>query len=160
MGFSVKTFAAVIKRDSGLNAFIQIRRDFKLRSYDMLIADLSAANQASPVVRASIERDLAHVMFADQPSNMLRYVVRERFNPFSGYSESRVSTLLLSDLVPRSKKVLYVNMGWMLDEIEAEMSKTGVNFYTLPADKQESVLSEKLKMVMSETTPQRPVFEA
>ena len=159
-GFSVKTFAAVIKRDSGLNAFFQIRRDFKLRSYDMLIADLSAANQASPVVRASIERDLAHVMFADQPSNMLRYVVRERFNPFSGYSESRVSTLLLSDLVPREKKVLYVNMGWMLDEIEAEMSKSGVNFYTLPADRQAEILSEKLEYVMNETKPTRPVFEA
>lgn len=158
--FSVRTFASVIKRENGLSAFIQIRRDFKLRSYDMLIADLASANQASPVVRASIERDLAHVMFADQPSNMLRYVVRERFNPFSGYSESRVSTLLLSDLVPREKKVLYVNMGWMLDEIEAEMSKSGVNFYTLPADRQAEILSEKLEYVMNETKPTRPVFEA
>jgi hypothetical protein len=160
--FLVVTYAKVIRRDKGLNASILIRRDFKLRSYDMLIGDLANANTtgASPVIRASIESDLANVMFADAPGKMLRYVVRESLNPFSGMSAANVSYMLASDLVPRRKKVLYANLGWLLDEIEADLRKSGVNFYTLAPDRQVEIVDAKLDLITEEVQPATPVFEA
>lgn len=160
--FSVTTYAAVRGEAAGLTASLLFRRDFKLKSYDMLLDDLNKVNTtgASPVIRRQTEMDIARVMFADQPGQMLRYLVQDRINPFSGHAPNTVLSLLASDLVPRSKKVLYANLGFVLDELEEEEKAKGKSFYTLAPKDQDELVNTKLAVLLSETAPVRPTLTA
>ena len=120
--FIVNGVAKITQKDTGLYASLLVQRDAKLKGFDALMGDLKEVSEtgAGPAIRQSVEDDIARVRFADEPAMYKKWQIRERFNPFSGQTEEKILYLLTSDLVPKSKKILYANLGGIFDEIERE----------------------------------------
>lgn len=145
--FLIRGIAAVTDRAEGLYARLVIRRDGKLKTFDNLMADWKSANDtgASAVVRQYLQNDMALAMFADEPEKYNQWLTRERFNPFSGQSETNTMLLLTSDLVPRRQKVLYANIGYVFDVVDREHPE----FYRYDAAKQDAVVDEMVDSLLA-----------
>lgn len=152
--FVVLSFAKITGKDAGLSAFIVVNKDLKLKTLNQLLADLKQANDsgASPATRAAIEWDIMRVMTVDNEQEFLEYQVKERFNPFSGFTDEQKMVWSQSPLIPLAKRVLYANLGYIFDQLEYEYE----NFYSLPYSEQKALVDGKVLQVMSELTSAAP----
>ena len=152
--FVVTGTAQIAQLDKDLTARLVIKRDFKLKSLDDLLTELDTVTKsgAGPAVRRNVQSDIARAMMVDEPSEYARWQVREQYNPFSGMSESEIMYLLSSDLVPRTKKVLYANLGSIFDELEAE----NVGFYELEPTRQATLVKAKTVELTALTSTAAP----
>ena len=130
-------------------------KDAKLKSKTELINDLVLVNSANaPIeIRKDIYNDLARITYSDNPNEYLKYQVKERFNPFSGYSQETITQALLSEFVKKETKVLYYNFTYIFNEVEARMIAAKKDFYALDYNIQklevDKIVSE---LVESQTT--------
>ena len=133
------------KRD-GLNAQIIVSRDLKLKTLEELMADLESANTsgAGPAARQAIEWDMMRIIYADNPNEFKEWEIKERFNPFSGYTEDAKMVWSQSPLVPLQQRVLYANLGYIFDQITFEND----NFYKLPYHQQREMVGAKVLEIM------------
>ena len=152
--FVVRGTAQIAGLDGGLTAQLLIKRDFKLKSLDDLLAELNTVTSsgAGPAIRRNVQADIARAMMVDEPHEFVRWSVREQYNPFSGMSEAEVMYLLASDLVPRAKKVLYANLGSIFDALESEVP----GFYELEGKKQAELVAKKSAEIDAATTTVAP----
>lgn len=154
----VDTVADITALKTGLMSGITIKRDFKLKDTGALLEDLKLATETSagPAIRSYISNDIAAALMVDEPEAYQRWRTRERFNPFSGKTDLEITTLLVSDLIPRRQRVLYANLGNIFDSIELEQP----GFYTLAPEKQAALVAGKLDEIEAATTPQRVAIGA
>lgn len=152
--FTVKSFAKITGKDAGLSAYIVVNKDLKLKTLNQLLADLEQANRsgAGPATRAGIEWDIMRVMTVDNEDEFIEYQVKERFNPFSGFTDEQKLVWAQSPLIPIEKRVLYANLGYIFEQLEHD----NINFYTLPYDEQKALVDGKVKEVMSQLTAVAP----
>ena len=153
--FTVTTFAAITGKGAGLNAQIVVNRDMKLKTIGQLFAELKEANESGvgPAARQAIEWDIMRVATIDNPAEFIEYQVRERFNPFSGYTEEQKMAWAQSPLVPMPQRVLYANLGYIFDQLEFEVD----NFYKLPYPAQKALVDAKVQEMVEmtgNTTPE------
>ena len=135
-------------------------KDFKLKGLDDLLLELESINrsEASPLVRRNTERDLARIIYAENNEELVKFEVRETFNPFSGFPKDEITLFLMSDFVPRSKKVLYANLGSIFDEIEYEQAIAGFDLYQFDMKKIREIVAAKLQTYIEQTQIQTPNF--
>jgi len=154
--FTVYAFADITGKSEGLEAEIFVNKDLKLKTLNQLLADLKQANDsgASPATRQSIEWDIMRVQTVDDPNGFIEYQVRERFNPFSGFTDEQKVLWSQSDLIPRAQRVLYANLGYIFDQLEFEVEY----FYKLPYPVQKAMVDAKVEMIMSETETVNPAI--
>jgi hypothetical protein len=139
--FTVYAVADITGKRDGLNAQIIVSRDLKLKTLEELMADLESANNsgAGPAARQAIEWDMMRIIYADNPGEFKEWEIKERFNPFSGYTEDAKMVWSQSPLVPLQQRVLYANLGYIFDQIAIEYD----NFYKLPHSKQREIVGTK-----------------
>ena len=139
--FTVYAVADITGKRDGLNAQIIVSRDLKLKTLEELMADLESANTsgAGPATRQAIEWDMMRIIYADNPGEFKEWQIKERFNPFSGYTEDAKMVWSQSPLVPLQQRVLYANLGYIFDQIAIEYD----NFYKLPHSKQREIVGTK-----------------
>jgi hypothetical protein len=107
------------------------------------------------VVIRNIQADIARIVYADNPKEFKAWEVRERFNPFSGMSADKISLALSSASVPARYKVLYMMLGVIFDELEAEQE----GFYMKPVADQRRIVNEKVQTYLTEAQgATRPVL--
>jgi hypothetical protein len=149
--FTVRSIAAITSKDTGLFAQIFVSRDLKLKTVEDLMMDLKAANEsgAGPATRQSIEWDIMRANMIDSPEEFAAWEIRERFNPFSGYTEEQKILWSQSDLIPRRQRVLYANLGYIFDVLETEVE----NFYKLPYETQRDLVYNKVDEIDAQTRP-------
>ena len=121
------------------------------------MADLESANAsgAGPAARQAIEWDMMRIIYADSPREFAEWEIKERFNPFSGYTEDAKMVWSQSPLVPMMQRVLYANLGYIFDQITTENPK----FYKLPYPTQREVVNAKVLELMGtlkEDAPEPP----
>jgi len=152
--FTVMSYAQITGKDSGLQAYIVVNKDLKLKTLNQLLSDLKQANEsgASPATRAAIEWDIMRVMTVDNEQEFVEYQVRERFNPFSGFTDEQKVVWSQSPLIPLKKRILYANLGYIFDQIEFE----NPNFYSLPYEQQRTLVDAKVDEVAGELTAAAP----
>jgi hypothetical protein len=160
--FFVKACAEITDLQKGLIAQIVIPRDFKLKTRDQLMAELKEAHDsgAGPAVRMGIERDLVRALTIDSPDEYTRWQVKERFNPFSGAGEAELVTLLQSDLVPKSRKVLYANFNQIFDDLEMEYAAKGKDLYALEVKALRIAIDAQVNKLLLELMPSAPSLVA
>ena len=152
--YAVARFASI---EAGLVAMLVFSKDFKLKDLTALLAELESANRsdAGPVVIRNIQADIARIVYADNPKEFKAWEVRERFNPFSGMSADKISLALSSASVPARYKVLYMMLGVIFDELEAEQE----GFYMKPVADQRRIVNEKVQTYLTEAQgATRPVL--
>jgi hypothetical protein len=154
--FTVETFAEITGKRSGLTAQIFVSRDLKLKTVGELMEDLKSANDsgAGPATRQNIEWDINRAMMVDSPEEFKQWEIRERFNPFSGYTEEQKMAWAQSDLIPRAQRVLYANLGYIFDSLEFENQ----GFYRLPYEQQRQLVAAKVAEIMEQTGPAAPAL--
>lgn len=140
--FTVLTVADIMGKADGLNAQIIVSKDLKLKTINELMEDLKQANDAGagPATRQAIEWDIMRVISTDSPHEFEEWEVKERFNPFSGYTEDQKMVWAQSPLVPMSQRVLYANLGYIFDQLEFEKP----NFYKMPYEAQKTLVDAKV----------------
>jgi hypothetical protein len=152
--FLVTVSARFAQIDAGLIAKIVFPKDFKLSSLTDLLNNLEQVNrsEAGPAVRASIQMDIARIMYADNPLEMQMYLVKDRFNPLRGMSESERVVFINSPLVPEKTRVLAVNFETIFSQIEAQTPE----FYFMNETKQREIVAAKTDEVYSMLQPRAP----
>jgi hypothetical protein len=145
--FTVYAVADITGQRSGLTAEIVVSRDLKLKTLGELMADLGSANSsgAGPAARQAIEWDMMRIIYADNPTEFKEWEVKERFNPFSGYTEDAKMVWAQSPLIPLQQRVLYANLGYIFDQITFENE----NFYKLPYKTQRELVSAKVLEIVN-----------
>jgi len=140
--FTVLAVADIMGKSKGLNAQIIVSKDLKLKTINELMEDLKQANDAGagPATRQAIEWDIMRIISTDSPHEFEEWEVKERFNPFSGYTEDQKMVWAQSPLVPMSQRVLYANLGYVFDQLEFE----NANFYKMPYEKQRELVTAKV----------------
>jgi hypothetical protein len=152
--FTVKSYALITGKEYGLQAYIVVNKDLKLKTLNQLLADLEQANRsgAGPATRAAIEWDIMRVMTVDNEQEFIEYQVKERFNPFSGFTDEQKLVWSQSPLIPLKKRILYANLGYIFDQIEFE----NPNFYSMPYEQQKVLVDAKVDEVAAELTAAAP----
>lgn len=153
--FTIYAFADITAKSEGLNAQIIVNKDLKLKTLNQLLADLKQANDsgASPAARQAIEWDIMRVITIDSPHEFAEYQVRERFNPFSGFTDEQKMVWSQSPLVPIEQRVLYANLGYIFDQLEFEVP----GFYKLNYEAQKADVDRKVSeyvTAMQQAAPQ------
>ena len=136
---------------TGIKASFFFSKDFKLKSLDNYYFDLQTVSQsgASSFIKASIEDDIARMLYADDKFQHARYLTKRRFDPFSGDSEAIIQLKLRDTKVADESKILYLNYELIFDNLELE----NPNIYFLNFDKQTQAVNaqiDKLKERLGE----------
>ena len=144
--FTVYAIADITGKREGLTAQIIVSRDLKLKTLSELMEDMRSANEsgAGPSARQAIEWDMMRIIYADSPKDFAEWEIKERFNPFSGYTEEAKMVWSQSPLVPMEQRVLYANLGYIFDQITTE----NPNFYKQPYQAQREVVKAKVLEIM------------
>lgn len=154
----VVIMAKLADRAEDLVASYTFGKDFKLKTLDSLIFDLStASNIGSPALVRHLNYDIAQIIFAEKPLELQRYKLKEMYNPFAGKSEKEIIVLLASALVSRKDKVLHANYGRIFDELELEHAKkNGGDFYQLKRTAQREAIYNKVAEIIAELDAETP----
>ena len=161
--FAVYTIAKIADMETGLTAFYNFSKDFKLKSLTDLYNDLKIVgdSNADSFVREMIQDDIAGISYSEDPIAKGKYDVKKAFYPFSGKSEKEILYAISANLVPEEVKVLYLNYGWIFDELflENNSKNTPLNFYELNRAEQKSLLDAKVKEIMKKNKANPPLVE-
>ena len=135
-------------------------KDAKLKSKTELFSDLTLLNSAnaSPEFRRDVYNDIARITYSDNPNEYLRYQVRERFNPFSGYSQESITQALLSEFVRKEIKVLYYNFNYIFNEVEHRSISKGKDFYSLNYELQKQEIDVIVSEIIDQTKTTVPIL--
>jgi hypothetical protein len=131
--------------------------DPKLKTGDILLVERKAATDsgAPAFLLASIDDDLATIVFAGDDLGMLRYRVKRRYYPFPGSTPDEIAQLVTSQWVPEEPKVLYSNFDAIFKEIE--LADPG--FWTMKdPNKQREVVDAKVKEYIGRLKQQAPTI--
>lgn len=152
--FLVTACATFTEQAKGLNAELRFSKDFKLKGLNDLLLDLESANRSgvSPDVRRSIQADINRLIFSEAPRELAKTTIKERFNPFSGFTEDMVQVALSDPYVPEPYKLRYLMLGVLFDEIEAEFGAGDV--YSQPIEKIKALIDAKVGAWIGQTRPQ------
>ena len=156
--FLATTTAIFTELDKGLDARLIFSKDFKLKGITELVADLESAkrSEAGPAVVLNIQDQIARLMYSETPDLYRRWLTQERFNPFSGMSETQISLALSDPAVPERYKVRYLMLGVIFSELEVEEP----GFYLLAYEAQAALVEQKVKMYMEESkAAQKPIIQ-
>lgn len=147
--YGVQIMAKLASREEGLIAIYSFGKDFKLKSLDSLVIDLSIANSiGNPNLIRHLNDDVAQIIFAEKPLEHQRYKIKEMYNPFTGKTEKEIMVLLMSDLVLKRDKVLHANYGIIFDELEIDFASQGKDFYLLNRTEQRVAIYGKVEDIM------------
>lgn len=159
--FFVRVIASLTDMDTDLVAVFVYDKDFKMKTTTELYADLQKANEsgADSFAIMDIQQDIARNIFANNPEEFRKYIVRQMFYPFSGKTTEEKIYIKTSGNTTRFNKVLDDNYGNIFDMIELETPE----FYMMTKDKQWEILQAKveelIKEIDAETPQTQTVFE-
>lgn len=155
--FGVRTVAKIVSREKDLVVSLTFGKDFKFKTLDSLIADLSRVNEMNnPALQNHINEDIAAIIFAEKPLEKLRYETQQFFNPFRSNTEKEIMLLLSSNLVPLREKVLYANFNTVMDEVELGSVEGETPFYSLTRDKQKEKIYQAVQALIDRLEQEQP----
>lgn len=150
--FAVETIAKIADMYDGLMAFYNFSKDFKLKSLTDLYNDLKIIgdSNADSFVREMVYDDIAGIAYSEDHIAKGKYDVKKAFYPFSGKSEKEILYAISANLVPEEIKVLYLNYGWIFDELYLENASKNspVNFFELNRAEQKILIDAKVKEII------------
>lgn len=143
--------AAYLSIASNLTLNHVFPKDFKMKPLSDLLDDLNKANtgNAPSYIKKEINKDIAQKIYVDKPDELLKIEVKEKFFPFSGKSESEISTIILNNLTTKFNQVLYANYDVIFDELEQENTTDLVSFYKMDAKAQKDLIAKKVEQYVA-----------
>lgn len=120
--FVVNDIATFTDLDEGLIVEHQFPKDFKFKTVEQLMADLQAAKNAnaSPSTVDAIQNDINKKLYADRPNDLKRMEVKNKFNPFGGYSETNIRYIISQGNTTKYVRTLWENYEAIWQDLEFE----------------------------------------
>lgn len=155
--FSVSVMAKLTDLDKDLVVGYNFGKDFKLKTLEMLIDSLvQVSTLNAPALAQDINNDIAEIIFAEKPTELQRFKLRQSYDPFKGKTDKEIAVLLAGNLVSKKDKVLYANFSRIFDELELEFAKDSKNFYGLNRAEQRQKIYEKVDLILAEIDAENP----
>jgi hypothetical protein len=117
-----------------------VKQDFKLKTFDELMADLQAAKTAGADVTIinGLSDDIASVQYKDEPDKLQKHNTMQRFNPFIDKTENEKLSIVSTLPIDNDTRVLYTFYGQIFNDIDIERPE----FYSLATAKQRDIIYE------------------
>jgi hypothetical protein len=124
----------------GLTITKIVKQDFKLKTFDELMADLKAAKDAGADVTIinGLSDDIASVQYKDEPDKLEKHNTMQRFNPFIDKTENEKLAIVSTLPMDNDTRVLYTFYGQIFNDIDIERPE----FYSLATIKQREIIYE------------------
>lgn len=120
--FVVKDIATFTDLGNGLILTHQFPKDFKFKTVEQLFTDLTAAKNANaaPSTIDAIQADINKKLYADRPDELKRMDIKNKFNPFAGYSEANIRFIISQGNTTLYNRTLWENFESIFQDIEFE----------------------------------------
>lgn len=151
---------ALYRSDKEVTVIHKFNSDYKFKPLNQLLTDLKTANDsnAPSYIRESINNDIADIIYADNQTELAKLRIKNKHYPFPGKTDFEIQNIILNNLAPKFKQVLYANFDNIFDEIEIDNK----GFYDMAYKKQKEIVMAKVNEIMDElapTLPPKPNFE-
>jgi hypothetical protein len=155
--FVIETIAKITSTYEELIVTASVERDFKFKTKAELIADLNQAKLAGAdeAILRAIQNDIMFTMFAEKPTELIKYQIKDKYNPFSGKTNEEIIALMAGSNIPKYIKVLYSNYGYIFDELERENK----NFFDMEENKQIELIKAKVEEIIGTLEEVAPVLD-
>jgi hypothetical protein len=146
--FCIKTIADITEFSDrkGFNYSYSFGKDFKLKSIADLYSDLEKVDKISGAqnIKQSIYDDIARIMYEDDEIAYMKYIAKNRFNPFEGKTSEEVAMIISMDIAPEKDVVLWANFGNIFDKIEYEQPE----FFSWIPSRQKTYIDERVDEII------------
>ena len=124
----------------GLTITKIIKQDFKLKTFDEVLADLTAARNAGADVTIinGLSDDIASIQYKDEPEKLRKHETMQKFDPFINKSENEKMAVVMSLPLDNDIRVLYTFYGQIFNDIDIEHPE----FYSLATSLQRKIIYE------------------
>jgi len=141
----VLTCAELTDMADGLRIIINVSKDFRLETKEQIINMLKSLREsnASPAAILEIQKRLIDVVLQDDPAAGLKYVIKEKFYPFSEKKPEEIRLIVSGLPVDNYYRVLWTFYDVIWDELEM----THPEIYTYNDIKIKSLLDEKVNQL-------------
>lgn len=146
--------AEYMKISEGLTITKIVKQDFKLKTFNEVMADLSAAKAAGVDVSIinGLSDDIAAIQYKDDPAALRKHEAMQRFNPFNDKSDNEKMAIVSSLPLDNDLRVLYTFYGQIFNDIDVDKPE----FYSLSINMQRNIMAEyvaKYKTMVSSIAP-------
>jgi hypothetical protein len=144
--FVYQCIAGLRDMDKGFEYTHQFPNDFGMEPLDYLLATLGQANTsgAPAHVKKALNVKIQKKIYVDQPREITKLETQDKFNPFSGKTESEIAYILANNLTTKFNRILYANFTHIFNEIEFEFASKNVDFYELTEVNQRNAVKVKV----------------
>ena len=137
---------------------MKFSKDFKFKTKDDYLAEYEVAKKAGAGISIlqNIQDEIMKMDMEDNPEEMKRYSVQQRFLPFRDKNESQITVLLAK--LPADN--YYVTLWTYFPEIFAKLVLDDPKFYNLAYEKQVELVQAKTNKFIERFKVQAPVIKA
>jgi hypothetical protein len=120
--FVVKDIATFTDLGEGLIVKHQFPKDFKFKTVEQLFTDLQSAKDADASASTidAIQNDINKKLYADRPDELKRMDIKNKFNPFAGYSETNIRFIISQGNTTMYNRTLWENYESIWQDLEFE----------------------------------------
>jgi hypothetical protein len=141
--FVVEDIATFTDLRDGLILVHQFPKDFKFKNLKELMEELQLAKSAnaSSSTIAAIEDDMNELLYADRPDDLKRINVKNRYNPYRGYSETDIRFIISQGNTTIYQRTLWENFESIFQDLEFENDNPWI--YDMEETKIRELIQEK-----------------
>jgi hypothetical protein len=134
-------------------------KDFKMVTYQQLLEQYKIANEnnAPAYIKKALTRDLSNKLYVDQPEELLKIAVKEKFYPFPGKTETDIALIISNDMTTDELKVLQNHFDYIFNELEYDARQSDEDFYQYAETKQKELITTKVKQLITDIGTPEPM---
>jgi hypothetical protein len=134
-------------------------KDFKMVTYQQLLEQYKIANEnnAPAYIKKALTRDLSNKLYVDQPEELLKIAVKEKFYPFPGKTETDIALIITNDMTTDENKVLHNHFDYIFNELEYDARQESLDFYAFDEVKQKTLIEAKVAELITEIGTPTPM---
>jgi len=158
--FIMEALAALLSID--VKVFHSFPKDFKMVTYQQLLEQYKIANEnnAPSYIKKALTRDLSNKLYVDQPEELHKIAVKEKFYPFPGKTDQDIMAIITNDLTTEENKVLQNHFDYIFNEVEFEQRQKEIDFYLLNEVTQKALIEAKVAELIKEIGTPDPIDTA
>lgn len=147
--FDIATFTDLAE---GLTLQHKFPNDFKFKGLQELMTELQTAKNAgaSTSTIAAIEDDINEILYSDRPEALKEMRIKNKINPFRGYSEANIRFIISNGNVPKTSSVLWENLESIFQDLETENPELYDLAYELIVEKVKAKTQEYIALITGE----------
>lgn len=155
--FIMEALAKLINID--VQVFHAFPKDFKMITYQQLLEQYKIANEnnAPAYIKKALTRDLSNKLYVDQPEELNKIAVKEKFYPFPGKTETDIALIMTNDMTTDELKVLQNHFDYIFNELEFDASLKNTDFYMMDEVKQRELIDAKVAELMDKIGTPEPM---